>query len=90
VARGWRRLHDEELHNLYTSPNIRVKKSRQMRWAGNGAHMRNVHKILVRKPESKRKFGRPGRRREDNIRIVLREIGWEVVDWIYLTQDRDQ
>jgi len=55
VAGGWRRLHDEELHNLYASPNsIRAIKSRRMRWAGHVARMRNVYNILVRKYEGKR------------------------------------
>jgi hypothetical protein len=50
---------------------------------------RNVHKILVRKPEDKRPSGRPKRRWEDNVRMDLREIGWKVVDWVYLVQDRN-
>jgi len=52
--------------------------------------MRNAYKILVGKPEGKRPLGRPRRRWEDNIRMDLREIGWEVVYWIHLAQDRDQ
>jgi hypothetical protein len=51
--------------------------------------IRNAYKILVGKPERKRPLGRPRRRWEDNIRMDLREIGWEVVDWIYLVQGRD-
>jgi hypothetical protein len=52
--------------------------------------MRNAYKTLVGRPEGKRPFGRSRRRWEDNIRIVLREIGWEGVDWIHLAKDRYQ
>jgi hypothetical protein len=83
VAGGWRRLH-KEFRNFYTSPNITgVIKSRRMRWAGHEAHtdeMRNEYRILVRKPEGKRSVIRPNSRWEDNIRMDLREIGWECVD----------
>jgi hypothetical protein len=94
VAGGWRRLHNEELHTLYTLPNsIRMIKSRKVRWAENVAcmgEMRNAYNVLVGKPEGKRLFGRLGRRWEDGIRMDLRETGWEVVDWIHLAPDRDQ
>jgi hypothetical protein len=90
VVGGWRRLHKEELHNLYDSPNIiRVIKSRRMRWVGHIARMRemgNGYNILVGKLEGKRPLGGPMRRWEDNIRMDLREIGWEVVDWVHLAQ----
>jgi hypothetical protein len=88
VTGGWRKLHNEELHNLYSSPSI---KSRRMRWAGHVARMeekRNVYRLLVRKPEGKRPLGRPRRRRIDNIKMGLLEIGLNVVDWIGLAQDR--
>jgi hypothetical protein len=79
VIGGWRKLYDEELHNLYCSPNIiRMIKSRRMRWAGHVTGMgenRNAYRILVRKPEIKIPRGRPRRRWEDNIRMDLREIG---------------
>jgi hypothetical protein len=94
VTGDWRKLHNEELHNLYSSPNIiRMIKSRRMRWAGNVARMgetRNVYRILVEKPEGKRPLGRPRRRWVDNIKMNLREIGWDGVDWIELAQDKDQ
>ena len=76
----WRRLHNEELHNLYRSPNIvRVIKSRRLRWAGHVARMevsRSAFKIITAKPIGRRPLGRPRRRWEGNIRIDLEEIGW--------------
>jgi hypothetical protein len=78
----WRKLPNEELHNLYSSPNIiRMIKSRRMRWAEHVARMgekRTAYRILVGKPEGKRPLGRPRGRWEDNIIIDLREIGCEV------------
>jgi hypothetical protein len=94
VIGGLRKLHNEELHNLYFWPSIiRMIKSRRMRWEGHAACMgekRNAYRILVGKPEEKRPLGRPRRSWEDNIRIDLREIGWGVMDWIDLARDRDQ
>jgi hypothetical protein len=93
VRGDWIKSHTEELHNFYSSPNIfRMIKSRMMRWVGHVARMgemRNSYKILVRKPEVNRLLGRPERRREDNIKMDVRERGLEVVDWIHLAQDRD-
>jgi hypothetical protein len=93
LARGFRRLHNEGLHDLYASANvIRVIASRRMRWAGHVASMeeiRHSYEILVGKPEGKRPFGRHRLRWGDNIRQDLREIRWEGVDWMQLTQDRD-
>jgi len=66
VIREWRKLHNEDLNNLYSSPNIvRVIKSRRMRWTGHVARMgegRGVYRVLVRKPEGRRPLGRPRRR----------------------------
>jgi hypothetical protein len=92
VMGGWRKLHNEELHDLYSSPSIiRIVKSRRMRWAGHVARMgekRIVYRLLVGKPDVKRPLGRPKRRWIDNIKIDLLEIGLSVVDWIDLAQDR--
>jgi hypothetical protein len=70
---SWRKLHNDELHSLYSSPNIvRVIKLRRMRWAGHVARMeegRGVYRVLVRRPEGKRLLGRPRHRWEDNIKI---------------------
>jgi hypothetical protein len=78
VTGEWRKLHSGELHNLYSSPDIRQIKSGRMRWAGHVARMgeeRNVYRVLVVKPEGKRPLERPRRRWEDGIRMDLREIG---------------
>jgi hypothetical protein len=94
VTGGWRKLHNEELHNLYSSPNIiRLIKSRKTRWAGHVARMgetRIAYRLLVGKPEGKRPLGRSRRRWVDKIKMALREIGWDGMDWIELAQDRDQ
>ena len=94
VTGGWRRLHNEELNDLYSSPNIvRVIKSRIMRWAGHVARMgeeRVVYRVLVGKPEGRRPLWRHRRRRVDNIRMDLQEVGCGYMDWIGLAQDRDR
>jgi hypothetical protein len=90
----WRKLHNDELRDLYSSLNIvRVIKSRRMRWAGHVARLREergAYRVLVGKPEGKRPLGRPRRRWEDNIKTDLREIGIDGANWIRLAQDRVQ
>jgi hypothetical protein len=92
VTGEWRKLHNEELNDLYSLPNIvHVVKSKQMRWAGHGVCMgedRGVHR--VGKPEGKRPLERPRHRWEDNIKMDLQEVGWGSGDWMELAQDRDR
>ena len=94
VRGEWRRLNNEELNNLYSSPNIvRVMKWRRMRWAGHVARMgkeRKLYRVLVGKPEGRRPLGRPRYRWVDNIRMDLQEVGCGYMDWIGLAQDRDR
>jgi hypothetical protein len=91
---SWRKLHNDELQSLYSSPNIvGVIKSRRMRWAGHVARMgevRGVYRVLVGRPECKRPLGRPRRRWEDNIKLDLGETGIDGANWIRLAQDRVQ
>jgi hypothetical protein len=92
--RFWRKLHNDELHSLYSSLNIvRVIKSRRMRWEGHVACMgkgRGVYRLLVGRPEGKRSLGRPRHRWKDNIRLDLRETGINGTNWIQLAWDRVQ
>jgi hypothetical protein len=91
---GWRKLHNEEFYNLYISQSIvRMIKSRKLRWAGHVGRMgekRNAYRILVAKPEGKRPLGRRRRSWMDKIKMDLREVGWDVMDWIDLAENRDQ
>jgi hypothetical protein len=84
----WRILHNEELHNLHSSPYIsRVIQTRKIRWARHVTRvgeMRNAYKILVGQPEGKRPLGRHERRCKYKIRMDIREIGWEDANWIHL------
>jgi hypothetical protein len=94
VTGEWRKLHNKELHDLFSSSSIiRIIKSRRMRWASHVAQMgekRNAYRLLVGKPEGKRPLGRPRRRWVDNIRMDLGGVGWGDVDWIDLSQDRNR
>jgi hypothetical protein len=91
---SWRKLHNDELHDLYSSLNIvRLIKSRRMRWAGHVARTgegRGVYRVLVGRPEGKRPLERPRRRWENNIKMDLGEIGIDGENWIRLAQDRVQ
>jgi hypothetical protein len=94
VTGEWRKLHNKELNDLYSSPNmVRVVKLRQMRWAGRVARMgeeRGVHRVLLGKPEGKRPLGRPRHRLENNIKIDLQKVGGGHGEWMELAQDRDR
>jgi hypothetical protein len=91
---SWRRLHNNELHSVYSSPNIvRVIKSRRLKWAGHVARIeegRGVYRVLVGRPEGKRPTGRPRHRWEDNTKMDIREIEIDGANWIRLAQFRIQ
>jgi hypothetical protein len=94
VTGGRRKLHNEELHGLYSSPSIvRAIKAGRMRWAGHVARMGEVggaYSILVGRPEGRIPLGRPRRKWEDVIKMDLREIGFGDVDWIHWARDRER
>ena len=89
-----RKLHNEELNDLYSSPNtVWVIKSRRMRWTQYVAHMgerRGIYRVLVGEPKGKRPLGRMRHRWEDNIKLDLQEVGCWGMDWIKVAQDRDR
>jgi hypothetical protein len=88
---SWRKLYNDELRSLYSSPNIfRVIKSRTMSWAGHVARIvegRGVYRVLIGRPEGKRQLEIPRRRWEDNIKMDIRETGTVWANWIQLAQD---
>ena len=87
VTREWKKLHNEEFNNLYSSLNIvRVIKSRRMRWAGHLVRMG----VLVGKSDGKRPLGNPRHRWKNNIKMDLHEVGCGGMDWIELVEDRDR
>jgi len=94
VRREWRKIHNEELHDLYSSPNsLRAIKSRRMRWVGQVVHMGEKEGtcwIFWGKPQRKRPFGRPRLRLEDNIKMNLQEVRCGVMDWIELAHDGER
>ena len=94
ITGEWRKLHNAELHALYSSPNItRSLKSRRLRWAGHVARMeqsRCAYRVLVGKPEGKRPLGRPRHKWEDNIKMDLREVDCDPGEWMDLAEYRDQ
>jgi len=94
VTGEWRNLHNEELNDLYCSPDIVwVIKSRRMRWVGQVALMeerKGVYRVLVGKPEGKKSLGSPRHRWEDNIKMDLQEVECGGMDWMELAQDRDR
>jgi hypothetical protein len=91
VIGDWSKLHNDELHDLYSSPSInRIMKARRIRWAGHTAGIgekRNAYRLLVGTPEGRRPLGRPTRRW---VQKDLVEVGWGDADWIGLAQDRDR
>ena len=91
ITGEWRTLHNAELYELYSLPNI--IRNLKSRLAGHVACMeqfRNVYRVLVGKNEGKRPLGRPRHRWEDNIKMDLREVGFDPGEWIDLAEDRDQ
>jgi hypothetical protein len=95
VTGEWRKLHNKELCDLYSSPSIiRIIKSRRMRRAGHvarrGEEKKNTYRLILGKPEGRRPLGRPIHRWVDNIRMDLGEVGWGDVDWIGLALDRNR
>jgi len=94
VTGEWRKLHNEELNDLYSSPSIiRVIKSGRIRWVWHVAHMgerRDLHRVFVGKSERKKPLGKPRRRWEGNIKMDLQEVRRRGMDWMELAQDRDK
>jgi hypothetical protein len=91
VAGEWRKLHNEDLHGLYSSPSIvRITKTRRVWHVARMGEKRNVYRLLVGNSEGRNPLGRPRLRWLDNIRMGLVEVGCGDVDWIDLAQDRNR
>jgi hypothetical protein len=93
VTGEWRKLHNEELNDLYSPNIVRVIKSRRKRWAGHVANMgesRGGYRVLVGKSEGKRPLRRPRRRWEGSIKMGLQKVGCEDMTWIELARDKGQ
>jgi predicted small integral membrane protein len=94
VTGEWRKLHNEELHDLYPSPSIiRIIKLKRIKWTGQVARIGekiNVYRLLMGNPEGKRPLERPRRKWVDNIKMDLGEIRWGGADWVGLVQERDR
>jgi len=93
VTGEWRKLHNGELNDLYSSPNIvwviKLKRMRLTQHVANMGERRGVYRVLVAKPEGKRSLGRTRHRWEENIKMDLQEVGCQGMDWIELAQDRE-
>jgi hypothetical protein len=93
VTREWRKLHNQELNDVYSPNIVWVIKSRRMKWTGHVARMgerRKAYRVLVGKPGGKRPLGRLRPRWQNNIKMDLQEVGCGGRDWIEAAQDRDQ
>jgi hypothetical protein len=88
VTEDWRKLYNKEFHNVYSSPSI-IRMIKMSRACSRNGEKRNAYRILLGKPERKRPLGRPRRKWVNNVRMDLREIGWDGMDWIDLAQDWD-
>lgn len=89
VTEGCRKLHNEEFHNMCSSPSIKMTESKLMRYVAHMSYIGNALNILFGKLEGRKPLRKPKHRWEDNIMMDLGEVGWEGMDWIYVAQDRD-
>ena len=89
ITGEWTKIHNTELHALYSFNIIRNLKSRRLRWAGHMEQSRNAYRVLVDKPEGKTGLGSPRCRSEDSIKMELREVCCDPRHWIALPEDRN-